>query len=305
MADRNGSRLVSAGLWVIAFVAMFAAASYQRRTGPTYEFKGSLDVAGATYAYELPRSEETVRDTRVALPLPGSGAAGQILVRRYPTEDPFTPVEMREEAVSGGAELAGYLPAQPSAGKLEYYLEVTTAEGVKRVPEVGAMKDGGSTVVMRYKDPVPLPLLLSHVLFMFFSMMIGVRAALAAVSGEAKTRRLAWVTLGGLFIGGMILGPFVQKYAFGAFWTGFPFGYDLTDNKTLIMWLAWVAACGVMLLGKRDAVVPGKAARAAIALAAVVTVGVYLIPHSLRGSQLDYGQVEAGVDPGAAIQSGR
>lgn len=306
MADQSDSRLLSAVLWVVAFVAMFAAGGYQRRTGPTYEFKGTVEVSGASYAYELPRSEETVRDTRVALPLPGDGATGQVMVRRFPTDEPYTPVEMREEVVDNGVtELAGYLPRQPSAGKLEYYVELSTADGKIRIPEVGSMKDGGSTIVMRYKDPVPLPLLLSHVLFMFVSMMIGVRAAMAAVAGERKTRKLAWVTLVGLFIGGMILGPFVQKYAFGAFWTGFPFGYDLTDNKTLIMWLAWVVACGVLLLGKRDTPVPGRFARAAVALAAVVTVGVYLIPHSLRGSQLNYDEVEAGVDPAAAIQSGR
>ena len=38
----------------------------------------------------------------------------------------------------------------------------------------------------------------------------------------------------------------VQKAAFGAYWTGFPFGYDLTDNKTVLMWLAWVLAALAM-----------------------------------------------------------
>lgn len=294
-----------AGLWLLAFVAMFAAAAYQRRTGPTYEVHGTVEVAGRSYAYELPRSEETVRDTRVALPLAGEGATGMLFVRRYPTTDPYTPLEMRQEPGNGGVELAGYLPAQPSAGKLEYYVELFTPDGVRRVPEAGALKDGGSTVVMRYKDPVPLPLLLAHVLLMFFSMMIGVRAALGAAVGEAASRRFAWITLAGLFVGGLILGPFVQKYAFGAFWTGFPWGYDLTDNKTLIMWAAWALACGVLLVGRRKSGAPGRVGRVAVALAAVVMVGVYLIPHSLRGSQLDYARVEAGVDPAAAIQTGR
>jgi hypothetical protein len=302
--DRNG-RALGVTLWIVAFVAMFAAASYQRRTGPTYEYHGTLEVAARTYHYALIRSEETTRDARVALPLPGDGASGRIMVRRYPTDDPFTPVEMREETVDGSTELAGYLPAQPAAGKLEYYIELHTSDGDRRIPEVGGAKDGGSTIVMRFKDHVPLPLLLSHVLFMFVSMLIGVRAALGAAVGETKARRLAWVTLVGLSIGGMILGPFVQKYAFGAFWTGFPWGYDLTDNKTLIMWLAWVVACGVLLLGGKERPTPSRAARLAVAAAAVVMVGVYLIPHSLRGSQLDYGQVNRGVDPQNAIEVGR
>ncbi len=301
--DRNG-RGLGAALWIVAFVAMFAAASYQRRTGPTYEYHGTLEVAGRTYTYRLIRSEETARDARVALPMPGQGATGRVMVRRFPTDDPFTPVEMREETVDGSTELVGYLPAQPAAGKLEYYVELHTADGDVRIPEVGGAKDGGSTIVMRFKDHVPLPLLISHVLFMFVSMLIGVRAALGAAVGETKARRLAWVTLFGLSIGGMILGPFVQKYAFGAYWTGFPWGYDLTDNKTLIMWLAWVFACGVLLLGaKRPAL--SRGARLAVGAAAIVMVGVYLIPHSLRGSQLDYDQVNQGVAPKDAIEAGR
>ena len=48
-------------------------------------------------------------------------------------------------------------------------------------------------------------------------------------------------------LGGMLLGPFVQKYAFGEFWTGWPNGHDLTDNKTLIMWLVWAAALYVVM----------------------------------------------------------
>jgi hypothetical protein len=283
---------------------MLTAASHQRRTGPTYASRGHLDVAGRTWDYALPRSEETVRDVRVALPLPATGATGEVMVRRFPTDDPYTPLGMREEPVDGGTELAAYLPRQPAAGKLEYYVELQTPDGERRIPEVGGVKDGGSTIVMRYKDPVPLPLLLSHVLLMIASMLIGVRAALGAAIGEPGARRLAGATLSGLTLGGMILGPFVQKYAFGAFWTGFPWGYDLTDNKTLIMWLAWVVACSVLLLG-RERTAPGRMARLGVAAAAVVMVGVYLIPHSLRGSQLDYTELDRGVGPEAAIHSGR
>jgi hypothetical protein len=105
-------------------------------------------------------------------------------------------------------------------------------------------------------------------------------------------------------VGGMVLGPIVQKYAFGAYWTGFPWGYDLTDNKTLIMWLAWIAACAVLGRPRRKDV-PGWKGRLTVFAAAAVMTVVYLIPHSLRGSQLDYTQVETGVDPAEAIESGR
>jgi hypothetical protein len=36
-----------------------------------------------------------------------------------------------------------------------------------------------------------------------------------------------------------------------------------------------------------------------------VTIAVYLVPHSLRGSQLDYGKLEGGTAPRDAIGTGR
>jgi hypothetical protein len=78
----------------------------------------------------------------------------------------------------------------------------------------------------------------------------------------------------------MILGPVVQKYAFGAYWTGWPWGTDLTDNKTAVAWLLWVAAFVTHRLGKDVT----KLAT----VAALVTLLVYLIPHSMFGSELKY-----------------
>jgi len=132
--------------------------------------------------------------------------------------------------------------------------------------------------------------LIPHVVLIFLSMLIGIRAALAALLGRPEALRYAWVTLVGITLGGMILGPVVQKYAFGAFWTGWPLGGDVTDDKTALMWLAWIAAVAV-LSHRKDA--RDRLARAAVALAAAVMIAVYVVPHSLRGSQLDYAKLPA------------
>jgi hypothetical protein len=42
-----------------------------------------------------------------------------------------------------------------------------------------------------------------------------------------------------------------------------------------------------------------------VVAACLVTIAVYLVPHSLRGSQLDYGRVEGGGAPEDAITTGR
>ena len=269
---------VSWVLWILAVAIMFAAADFQERTGPTKEFKGSFPFAGGEYDFELVRSGNTDSDAPVLVPDAGAGLTGQLFYKRYPTDDPFTPIPM--ESLAG--ELQGLLPAQLAAGKLEYYVQLESAEGSIRIPEV-------ETLIIRFKDPVPLGALVPHIIFMFIALLVGVRTALGAAVFPVGLPKLVWTTLGLMTVGGMILGPIVQKFAFGAFWTGWPFGYDLTDNKTLIMWIAWVGVA--VVLAKRPSPkdwIP----RVAILLAAVVMMTVYLIPHSLRGSELDYSELE-------------
>ncbi len=291
MQESNRGRWVGAVLWVVAVILMLSSAVYQRLTGPTHPLRGGFAVAGESYRYRLPRSGVTTEGTRVAIPNPGQDVSGGLIYRRYPTNEEYTTLPL---AVEGG-ELAAQLPVQPAAGKLEYYLVLDTPDGGRWIPA----RD--ETVVMRYRAPVPAAVLIPHVLFMFIAVLVGIRAGLAALFDPQGMRRIAWVTLGTMTIGGLILGPIVQEYAFGAFWTGFPFGYDLTDNKTLIMWLVWVVACGALGWKTTRNV---SLARVTVLLATVVMLVVYLIPHSLRGSELDYSQVDQGVDPSEAVETG-
>jgi len=57
---------------------------------------------------------------------------------------------------------------------------------------------------------------------------------------------------------------------------------------------------------KRDRADPARdpGTRAAIVAAAIVTGVVYLIPHSMAGSQLDYDAIDRGVPPADAIEIG-
>jgi len=59
-----------------------------------------------------------------------------------------------------------------------------------------------------------------------------------------------------------------------------PFGWDLTDNKTLVAAVAWLWAAWQMR--------GGRPARGAIMTAAVATLVVFAIPHSVWGSELKW-----------------
>ena len=282
MSNRDEGRArpwISGVLWVLAVAIMFAAAAYQERTGPTKEFKGSFRFGGQSYEYALNRSGNTDADAPILVPYPGEEVTGEVVYKRYPTSEPFAAVPLEPL----GGEFQALLPVQPAAGKLEYFVRLETPEGAIRIPE------DDETLILRYKDPVPLGFLVPHVICMFLALLIGIRTALGAFFQPRGVERLAWTTLAFMTLGGMILGPIVQKYAFGALWTGWPFGYDLTDNKTLIMWMVWVGVA--FLLWKRpnprDWLV-----RSGVVLAAAIMLTVYVIPHSLQGSELNYDEME-------------
>ena len=108
-------------------------------------------------------------------------------------------------------------------------------------------------------------------------------AGLLALRGEKRLFRISLVVVALLSVGGLFLGPLVQKAAFDAYWTGWPFGSDLTDNKTAVAVLAWAIAA-FRARGGRDA-------RVAAVVAAVVTLAVFLVPHSAWGSQVDWSKL--------------
>ena len=124
---------------------------------------------------------------------------------------------------------------------------------------------------------------------MFLSMLLSVVALFEAVFKTKKYRLVGQITLGCLMLGGMVLGPIVQKYAFGVYWAGFPFDWDLTDNKLLIGVLSWTLAVALTWKGEK---------RWPTVFAAVILFAVYSIPHSMQGSEYDYkkGKVITDID---------
>jgi len=275
------SRAVTATLWLAAFVVTVLLAVFQRMTGPSHPFRGTAVLSnGETISYQLPRSNEGRETLRIALPAP-SVATGAILEwRRFPTDEPF-----RSQPMSANAdgELESRIPSQPAAGKVEYRILLQAAGETLSVP-------ASETVVARYRSDVPASVLIPHILIMFSSMLVSTRALFEVLRpGGPRARTLVLVSMALLVVGGLVLGPIVQRFAFGAYWTGWPLGHDLTDNKTLIAFLAWLPAT---VLAWRQA-----RTRIAVILGWVVMMGVFLIPHSARGSQLDWSTAEgAGED---------
>ena len=189
--------------------------------------------------------------------------------KRHKTDEPWVkiPLARKDDLLSGS------LPAQPPAGKLDYKVILTYQDKETSL-------SGEKPVVIRFKGHVPTALLMAHIIIIFTAMLFSTRAGIEALNPRGNPRKLALWTLGLLILGGFILGSIVQKLSFGQFWTGIPFGYDLTDNKTLIALIGWVVA---VVAGRG-----GRKARCWVLAASILLLVVYLIPHSLLGSELKY-----------------
>jgi hypothetical protein len=116
-------------------------------------------------------------------------------------------------------------------------------------------------------------------------MLLSTRTGLEYFNQGKKFKSLTLLTFIFVIIGGFIFGPIVQKYAFGAFWTGFPFGHDLTDNKILIGFIGWLLALVALYKFKNP--------KRWIVFASILMFIIFLIPHSLLGSELDYNELDS------------
>jgi hypothetical protein len=248
--------------WLLAIIITLALSIYQRMTGPTYPKRVTIELDGDSYKIKLPRSG-VQHDEIVTLKGIPSGVKSQIHYRCYPTTDDYTTVDFQWKDSAWQAAL----PVQPVAGKLQYFLTVDGKDYLKDEP-----------VVIRFRNDVPAYILIPHILLMFGAMLFAVYTFLLVVT-RREYRRWLKITVGTMFVGGFILGPLVQHAAFGPWWAGFPYGTDLTDNKTLISFLFFVAALATL---------KWKYNRWVVALAVLMMIAIFSIPHSTYGSEYDY-----------------
>lgn len=270
-------------LWAIAVVLTVTMFGWQDRTGPTSPLDGAIRTPKGPVHFTFARSANVGTPLPLVLrdPLPPN-IRGEVAYRRHSSTDAWTVVPMRRgdfhfsrrgrsSTLRGlGATLPGL---RERAGKYEMLIRVDDGGGTFR------SVTGKRPVYARFKGAVPTWALVAHILAIFASMAIAIRTVLeTATNGHYK--RLLYATIVSLLLGGFVLGPLIQWYAFGVWWAGVPFGYDWTDNKVLVELAAWLGAAYAHRNGRRS--------RRAIYAAGVVTALVYFIPHSIFGSEYDY-----------------
>lgn len=270
-------------IWIFAVLLTATVLIYQRLTGPTYPKRVQVEIGGETTTYKLIRTMEKEEGaevgkdfSKVALEVEDQSIIGEFTYKRLGTNDEWTTLQMQRE----GDDLFVMAPVQPAAGKLLYFVSLNKGEEWVQLTE--------EPVVIRFKDNIPDWIAPPHVLLIFIALLFSTMAAVEALRRGKNVMTYTLLTLISMLIGGLIMGPLMQKYAFGAYWTGWPFGQDVTDNKTLVAFIVWLIAFFVLRRNRSNRFWP--------VFAAIITLLVFVVPHSMFGSEFDYsaGEVTTG-----------
>jgi hypothetical protein len=256
-----------------------------RYFGPNRPYRVETSGTGYSLFHKAPRSHEGEGPAEIYLCFKRSEGEipdlkAWLLGRVKKNQDWVRLPSARTESNREDCDLAMVfeIPHHPPTTRYYYRFEIQGGGG----PDVWLTREGGEPMMIKFKGVVPPWIWISHVVAMFGGFFVLILTAFYAVPlvkgkedmGVAKRlARWAWALL---FIGGVPLGMAMNFYAFEVYWEAFPFGGDVTDNKTQVALILWgIAALG--LSGRR-----GRKAGIFTLIAALLVLGIFLIPHSLQ-----------------------
>jgi hypothetical protein len=194
--------------------------------------------------------------------------------------DRFGPARTEPGPDGVGRTWVFQVPEKPLTTRYLYRFEATLGKE-PGAPRAILAREDGSPMMVKFKGPVPAGIVVFHVLGMFggfFLLMLSLFHSVNLASGRGspeKAARTAWGAWILMFIGGVPLGFAMNYYAFGVMWEAFPFGKDVTDNKTQIALILWGLAA--LILSRKG----GRKAGLVGITAGLAVLAVFLIPHSL------------------------
>jgi len=231
----------------------------------------------------------------------------------------FTPTLM--ESAENPDEFMAYIPGQAPGTKISYFICATDVDNRSTLAPRYAPYAAYTFQVRETRGDASSLLLITHVIFIMGAIVFVILAAFYSLkyllkgvdlSKSIKNAGIAW---GMIFIGGFPLGWALAYQVYGTPWTGIPFGWDITDNKTLIIFFYWSVALYMIrgtafnlfasgrgkwcpfrmslsktrlgdvrtVKGRRDMISKNRFAKLTI-IGALLTISLYLIPHSIMVS---------------------
>lgn len=184
------------------------------------------------------------------------------------------------------------VPNQGRGTEFSYRFQLEDASGrVLATIPVEQSRDKPKQLWFRFEGPRSAILLIAHIACMFGSFLLMVMVILTAfedIKNQAVRIRLGkqtlWATII-LFLGTFPIGIWLEYQVYATYWTGIPFGRDITDSKALVIFIYWLVML-YLLKGsalsndpRRDVVGP-TTARWMVIVGVGLSLALYLVPHS-------------------------
>ena len=181
-----------------------------------------------------------------------------------------------------GAEV----PGDKLGERSYYYIEASILSGGRVVLPATAddtFDNEYDYFKIRYEGKASFILLLLHIVLMITALFFLIHALYYAMNflltGERIEAIVRSVNLGTIsfFITGFPIGCIIEKQVIGNYWEGIPFGWDITDSKTLIILVLW----SVFIFLKGKGIISDKAYASWVIINTIITIGLFLLPHSI------------------------
>jgi len=252
-------------LLITIFILLF-----QRITGPTYPRKFIINDNQVKLKTILIRSANNNKKAQIVINGTINNISAKLFYKKYKFEKNYNSVNFSKI----NNKLIAYLEPLPAGGKYEYYILVNNHNS-------GITYKSPKTII-RFKNPVPTSFILLHIIFIFSGFFMSSLTFIESITKKNSINSILKKVKYSIilfFIGGLIFGPIIQKYAFNVWWSGFPFNIDLTDNKMLILQIFWTYFYyKAKKTNNLKYIIYGF----------ILIVLVFLVPHSILGSEYDF-----------------
>jgi len=186
------------------------------------------------------------------------------------------------------------IPLHPKGSLAWYYLEAVSRRGSDRVKVALPEESSGQVdpIRLKFEGEVPAYIVIPHVLSIFAAIFFATLTLFTAVDLKrgrgalGKSVKYCGITLALLFVGFIPFGWAMNYFAFGVLWEAFPFGRDVTDNKSQIMFLFWLITLILVkgtLWGKGEDknFISARGYSTLVIVSFIATMIILAVPHSL------------------------
>jgi hypothetical protein len=275
---------------LVAFIFTLLLLSFARKTTTVQSVHKTVEKSGILIDHNtVPKK---VGEGDAVIPVKINGAEEVRLFYRI-GEGKFQGVDMNPKEGENDVFVT-FIPYHKKGTQAWYYIEAQKQIGDTKLAV--SLPDKNSPnfkpILLKFEGDVTPYIIVSHVFCNFAAIFFSVLAIFSAVDlkrGKSTLKKsvlFSLLTFIFLFSGFFILGCALNYFAFGVMWEAFPFGTDVTDNKSQIVLLFWLVTLFLVkgtILGKNPSknLVSEKTYSTMVIISFVVTVAMYLIPHSI------------------------